>query len=182
MPVGRRLHLGALVLAALLSCKRSASPAPAPATPTRAALPKASALLTPDQIARQMAEQGVKPGHPATSEVEISGRVVVPAKHATDPLPRVFVAQGDCLASGAKMVGYAGADREGRVFVEVVVPWGADLTMCAAIEPTPGAVSRVWGKAATPMRAEEREVEFTGVVITLAEGEAKRFEHLNGAP
>lgn len=167
----------------MLGCTKSASPAPAPATPTRAALPKASALLTPDQIAKQMAEQGVKAGRPATCEVEISGRVVVPAKYATAPLPRVFVAQGDCLVSGAKMVGYAAADRDGRVFIEVLVPWAADLTICAAIEPTPGAASTVWGKAATPMHAEkDGEVEFKGVVITLAEGEAKKFEHLNGAP
>lgn len=94
----------------------------------------------------------------------------------------VFVAVGDCLAENPKIVGFAGSNK-GKFFVEVFVPWGSDLTICAASEPTDKAPSKLYGKGAIAMHAEAAgEVEFKDVAIDLAPGPAKTFEHYMGPP
>lgn len=120
---------------------------------------------------------------PRVCEVEISGRVVVPKEAGNVPPPLTVVAIGDCLAPEPDIVGFGGSTN-GRFFVEVFVPWGSDLTICAASEPTPGAASRLYGKSPLLMHAEKTgEVEFKDVVIEVKPaGVAKKFEHRAGVP
>ncbi len=117
------------------------------------------------------------PSHPANCEVEISGKVVVPKKFAKAPAPMTFVAIGDCLAEKPDIVGYGGSNH-GVFFVEVFAPWGSDVSLCAASEPTPGKPSTLYGKAKLPMHAQASgEVEFHDVVVEVAPGPPKTFEH-----
>src|SRR5262249_39628896 len=75
----------------------------------------------------------------------------------------VFVALGDCLAESPRIVGYGGT-HQGRLFVEVFVPWGSDLTLCAASEPSPGAPSTLYGKAPGGVPAAAHgEIQWAGV-------------------
>ena len=91
------------------------------------------------------------------------------------PNAETFVAIGDCLGGG-KMVGHGGTT-DGRFFVEVFVPWGSDLTLCAASRPGPGQPSTLYGKAKIPMHAEKTgEVEFKNVVVEVAKGPPKSFD------
>jgi hypothetical protein len=64
--------------------------------------------------------------------------------------------------------------------VEVFVPWGSDLTLCAASETAPGKPSTLYGKAKVPMHAEAAgEVEFKNVILDLAAGQPpKKFEYV----
>lgn len=120
--------------------------------------------------------------HPAVCEVEIAGTVRVPRKFKKAPPPLTFVAIGDCLAPSPQIVGFGGSTF-GRFFVEVFVPWGSDLTICAASESKPGGPSTLYGKAALVMHAEKGgEVEFHDVKIDVAPGPPRTFEHYSGPP
>src|SRR5439155_22560543 len=122
----------------------------------------------------------VPPAPAGICEVEVSGNVVLPAAFASEPAPMTFVALGDCLAPSAKMLGFGGSCR-GRFFVEVFAPWGSDLTLCAASEPSPGAPSTLYGKAKIAMHAEHTgEVEFKDVVVELASAPPHPFPHTAG--
>ena len=106
--------------------------------------------------------------------MEIGGTVKAPRKLDGAAAPQTFVAVGDCLGDG-KVVGNGGTTN-GRFFIEVFVPWGSDLTLCAASVPAPGKPSTLYGKAKIPMHAEKTgEVEFRGVVVDLAPGPARTF-------
>ena len=73
----------------------------------------------------------VTPPHRETCEVEIGGHARAPKDHPAPTTPLTFVAIGDRLAPDAHMVG-TGGTTDGRYFIEVFVPWGSDLTICAA--------------------------------------------------
>jgi hypothetical protein len=163
----------ATALLGLSGCHREA-PSPSPAattTPTVDAAPRAA----PPVEAAQPAQQRM-------CEVEVSGKVKLPKEFAKAPAPLTFIAIGDCLAPSPRTVGFVGTT-DGRFFLEVFVPWGADLTLCAASEPTDGAPSTLYGKAAIPMRADRvGEVQFTNLVVTLAPGPPKTFPHRTTPP
>lgn len=152
--MGMALMVGTM-LAAGAGCSSPAPAAPLPRTGAAAPVaPAAAAEPTP------------------LCEVEIAGNLTAPPDV---PAPMVFVALGDCLAEKPRVIGYGGSHK-GRFFVEVFAPWGSDLTLCAASEPTPGAASRLYGKAAMVMHAEAKgEVEFKDVKLTLAPGPARAF-------
>lgn len=157
-----------LLLTMLLGCKqaeRPAPPLPAPVVPTT---PAASAPAVPAPPA---------PAHPKTCEVEMGGLLQfpkgqVPAKGTT----YVYVADNDCLAADAHVLGRSQASKEGSFFIEVFPRWGADLTLCAAHEVAPGQPSKLYGKAAGPMHAEATgEVTFGNLRIAMRPGAAHRF-------
>lgn len=121
-------------------------------------------------------------GAPTTCEVELSGHLKVkgPKLPAGAASPLTFVALGDCMAPSPRVVGFSGSTR-GRFFVEVFVPEGSELTLCAALESTPGGPSTLYGKAARTMVAHGRgEVEFKNLVVELAPGPARTFPHTVG--
>jgi len=61
----------------------------------------------------------------------------------------------------------------GKFFTEVFSSWGADLTLCAAVEG-PDGKSTLYGKASRTYHAEAKgEVVFGGVDIGLKEGPAR---------
>ena len=112
-------------------------------------------------------------GHPATCEVEIFGDVVAP-KEAVGKLV-VYVSQGDCLASGAEILGHIPASPSGSFVIEVFPKWGSDLTICAGAVPDgKGAAATYYGKAVSKtgkFHAEaEGEVTFNDVKIPLVKG------------
>ena len=130
------------------------------------------------------AKPSATPAGPVTCEVEITGKVKLPK--GTPPndkaaSPMTFVALGDCLAPTPRIVGFSGSTR-GRFFVEVFVPEGSELSLCAALESAPGGPSTLYGKAKAKMVARGRgEVEFKNLVVELAPGPAKSFPHHSGA-
>jgi len=112
--------------------------------------------------------------HPAKCEVEIGGRVTLPKDSHANP-PMTFVAIGDCLAEHPQMIGFGGTTNNGY-FIEVFAPWGSDLTICAASEPSPGQPSTLYGRSKLSMHAEAAgEVTFHDVLIELKEGPPKTF-------
>ena len=112
---------------------------------------------------------------PHTCEVEIAGRLELPRGAPKGDANYVFVAMGDCLAPDPRVIGWGG-NTNGRFFVEVFVPWGSDISLCAVSMAPPGQPSALYGKAATPMRAEaEGEIEFKNLVVALRPAPPHRF-------
>src|SRR4051812_33176968 len=124
-----RLLLLAISLAAPLGCSRPAarSSSPPPPPPIDATI---EPIPSPPLGARYV---------PKMCEVEISGEVRLPKKSAHAPAPTILIARGDCLAPSPQILGFGPSN--GRFFVEAMVPWGSDLTVCAASEPALGAPS-----------------------------------------
>jgi hypothetical protein len=183
-----------LAMAAFLGCSREAPPPPAssasaapllsasPASSGATAGPGAPDAAAPPASARAPGVDAAADAGPPTKlcEVEISGNVRVPKKNASAPAPTTFVAIGDCLAPSPRIVGFGGTTN-GRFFIEVFVPWGSDLTLCAASEPAPGEPSTLYGKAKHVMHAERSgEVVFGDVLVELAPGPPKAFAHRAG--
>jgi hypothetical protein len=85
--------------------------------------------------------------HPPTCEVEIAGQVRVPKALPEKVRVVVLVADNDCLASDAHVIGRAlPSATTGKFSLEVFSRWGSDLTVCAAVEGKPGAPVSVYGK------------------------------------
>jgi hypothetical protein len=181
-----REALFVLALAAPIGCDPSAPPAPASSAPAKApaaASASASAAAPAPALAPTTGastappapppgDAGVTP--PKVCEVEISGHVKMPRTPPGTPIPQTIVAIGDCLGDG-KVVGRGGTT-DSRFFIEVFVPWGSDLSICAASAAAPDQPSTLYGKAKIPMHAEKAgEVEFRDVVIELAKGPPKTF-------
>ena len=164
-----------LLLAAPPGCHREGA-APASNKPATAPPDLASAKAVPAPPPTPI------PPPPRLCEVEAEGRIVVPKRARKGPTPTTFIAIGDCLVPEPKIVGFGGSTF-GRFFIEVFVPWGSDLSICAAIEPAPEKPSTLYGKAPIAMHAEkEGEVEFKGLVIELKPGPPKVFAHRAGLP
>lgn len=122
-----------------------------------------------------------RPPPVALCEAELSGHLRLPPQSRA-PAPMVFVAIGDCLADPPRIVGHGGTTA-GRFFVEVFVPCGVELTLCAASEPTPGAASPLYARAAGTLHVEQgQENEWKGIEVLLAHAPARRFPHDNVPP
>jgi hypothetical protein len=141
---------GLAIVLCLVGCRRDG----ATVAVVDAAPPAASASATAMTSSSAVASASGVPKQPELRcEVEISGRVTPPgdAKHSPDTY--VYVAEGDCLANDAKMLGRARAVAGGKFFTEVFSSWGADLTVCAAVEATPAAPAATETPARRPMSA-----------------------------
>jgi hypothetical protein len=175
----------ALGLLAPLGCSREAPPAPAAAARSIAAgsiapVPASASASASARAVSAAASADAASAPARLCEVEISGQVRLSPKDKDAPDPLVFVALGDCLDPASRIVGFGGTAK-GRFFVEVFVPWGSDLTVCAASESSPGGPSTLYGKAKVRMHAERAgEIEYKGVGIDLAKGPARTFEHRAG--
>lgn len=133
----------------------SAKPATSPAKPAAAA-PAAS----PGKPAAN---------HPPSCEVELTGQIL-------GTLPPgmtywVYVAEGDCLAKNAKILGTMRGSDAGSFGIEVFSRWGADLTVCAAVAKTPESPTKQYGKLPRTLHAEATgEVMFEKLQIKLKAG------------
>lgn len=136
-----------VLCAACNSDRKAAPPTPAPAPPPVAA----------------------PAPHPDTCEVEMVGQLVLPDKLPPNPHLAVYVVDGDCAADGARPVARWEATLKGVFTGEVFTRWGADLTVCAAVEDKPGAPTTMWGKADGVFHAEKTgEVVFTDFKVPLS--------------
>jgi hypothetical protein len=87
----------------------------------------------------------------------------------------VYVFEGDCLAPSGTKLGRAMVLDGGKFFIEVFSSWGADLTVCAAVEDRDRS-SVLYGKAPRSYHAEAiGEVELKDVVVALKPGPARSF-------
>jgi hypothetical protein len=113
--------------------------------------------------------------------VEIAGQVKPPKGAAGKARTVILVAENDCLAPDARIIGRALAlPKNGKFSMEVFSKWGADLTVCAAVEDKPGKPITVYGKSAKVIHAEQAgEIVVSDVVIPL---ERKPAAPLNMPP
>jgi hypothetical protein len=112
-------------------------------------------------------------------EVEFRGKVV---GLRDKEIAKLYIADDDCLAPSAHLLGTFSTRPDGTYFAEVFSKWGADLSICAAISPIEGKPATRYGKAAGKFHAEKTgEVEFNDVVIVLAVAPPKVFAKLNPA-
>ena len=110
-----------------------------------------------------------KPGVPHQSvEVELFGTVAPPPGHDVVRI-EISVSGEDCSKADAKILGRIPLSMNGKFFIEVIPPWGTDLTVCASGETKHGGVTtKVSGKAEKTFRAEGvGEVIFQDIVIKL---------------
>jgi hypothetical protein len=113
-------------------------------------------------------------------EVEMRGRVELPAGTPPTPLPRLHVSYGDCLSPTAHVAGQFWARPDGTFFLEVFVPWASDLTLCASYEPAAKGPSTAYGKVERVFHAEKTgEVEFNDVRVVLKPGPPRVFPAVN---
>jgi hypothetical protein len=113
--------------------------------------------------------------------VEIAGEVKVPKGAPPKARAVILVAENDCLAPDARIIGRALAlPKNGKFSMEVFSRWGADLTVCAALEEKPGKPITVYGKSARVIHAEQAgEIVVPDVVIPL---ERRPKEPMNMPP
>ncbi len=115
-----------------------------------------------------------KPAHPPSCEVELTGKII-------GPLPAgmtywVYVAEGDCLAKNAKILGTMRGSEAGSFGIEVFSRWGADLTVCASAAKTPDSPTKLYGKLPRILHAEATgEVMFEKLEIKLKPGPERVF-------
>jgi hypothetical protein len=149
-----------LALALLLSACVAPPPPAEPDLAPKPAPPKPAAAPAPPPI-------------PANAEVELSGKIVVP-KEARGT-PKIFVADGECWKPTTRAFGSA-TPQMGTWFVEVFVPQGTKLWVCAAVEPPAGKPGKVVYSAALARNPLEGrgigEVEYGQLELVLAKGPA----------
>lgn len=142
-------------------------PLPAMATETAAAVAPAA---TPTVA---------EPPADALCEVEMAGQLT-PVLDARDALA-VYVSVDDCMAPDARMVARMPTLPNQPFFVEVFVPCGMELSLCAAVEPrlTVGDVpkpTRRYGQLPRRLKAVgEGEIEFKELTWQLADGPQRTF-------
>lgn len=116
------------------------------------------------------------PAHPERCEVEIAGVLVYPPGPRPPGQALVYVADNDCLADDAHVLGRAKVAAEGTFFIEVFARWGADLTVCAAHPESDGGEAALRGQAIGRFHAEAAgEVTFPGLKITLLRGASHKI-------
>jgi hypothetical protein len=106
------------------------------------------------------------PPLPAKAEVEIVGHIDPPAGQAGTVT--IWVTDDECWKPGAKSFGSSTLNGK-SYFVEVFVPQGTKLWVCAALVPPKGPI--VWSGAAkgAPFIGQgQGEVEFGNIDVTLA--------------
>lgn len=158
-----------LVFVSLLGCKEPAKVEPVPAAP-------APASATPAPASVSASASVAKAGHPETCEVEVFGKVVVPPKTPKGGKLVAYVAQNDCLADDAQIIGHVDAGLDGAIVIEVFPRWGSDITVCAARDMGEGKPTTLYGKAKRTFHAEsDGELTFNDVTIELAEGKPHVF-------
>jgi hypothetical protein len=156
--------------------------APAPAAPAKAQAPAAPARAEDDSAAQAAQAAPAEPARPTVCEVEIFGSIE-PPKGVTWPKGKplaapiaVYVAQGDCLAKKARILGRVETVTPDNFFIEVFTGWGTDLTVCAAQEKAAGKPTTVYGKAEGLFHAEAQgEVVFDKVKVALKAQPAHTF-------
>ena len=157
----------------------TAASANAPATTAPAPAPSAAPTIAP-AITPTIAPAASASAVAKTCEVEIFGTVDVPNDAPKTSKVIVTVAQDDCLAADAHVLGHIPAAPSGGFVIEVFPKWGTDVTICGALEKDDG-TAEYFGKAVNKdaggkFHAEaEGEVTFNEVKIKLAKGAAKRF-------
>lgn len=136
-------------------------PAPAPPTPTPAADADAgAAAATP----------------PRRCEVEMFGKIELPAGERPPGLPMVYVSDGDCLADDAHILEWTRAADQGTFFVESFPFCGATLSLCASFEDPMHSPTMWYGKSKQTWKVEgEGEIYLKDVVVPLAKGPVHRF-------
>jgi len=152
----------ALVALALLvaGCPSSDTnkPAPQPAPP-----PPPVAAPAVDAAAAAPA----KPKLPERAEVEMSGTLALPAGKTGEV--EVWVTDGPCWTKDAHVVGRAGASTE-RWGVEVFVPQGTQLWVCARLAPKKGEKATLHAEAGPFLGKGAGEVIFSQVALALKPG------------
>lgn len=148
------------------------------AEPTAAATAKPAAAATAKPAgpadSSKPAASPAKPAHPPSCEVELTGKII-------GPLPAgmtywVYVAEGDCLAKNAKILGTMRGSEAGSFGIEVFSRWGADLTVCASAAKTPDSPTKLYGKLPRILHAEATgEVMFEKLEIKLKPGPERVF-------
>lgn len=168
-------------------CKRDPAPSPltAPSAASAASAPVAKPSAAPSATASATASASASGSAIAklvqTCEVEISGKLTLPAGAKLGPEVYVYVAEGDCLSPKAKMLGRQRVVETGKFWTEVFSSWGADLTICAAVEGPDGETT-LFGKSPKSYHAEAHgEIIVNDVVVPLASGSARTFPK-PGAP
>ncbi len=170
----------ALPLAAILilGCKEppkeTPAAAPSASAPAKATAPSASASVVASAAPSASASAGA--GHSETCEVEIFGKVIFPQGMPKGKKAVVYVAQDDCLADNAQILGHVDAGIDGGIVIEVFPKWGTDITICAALDEGEGKPTSMYGKAKGKFHAEaEGEVTFADVKVELAKGKPHVF-------
>ena len=172
--LGPLVLFGSLVLGCKEPVKESPTP-PAASAPVVASSAPPAAASAPASAA-PAASASAMPSHSQTCEVEIFGKVIFPPKLPKGGKFMVYVAQNDCLADDAQILGHVEAGMDGAIVIEVFPKWGSDITICAARDMGEGKPTTLYGKAKGKFHAEaEGEVTFNDVKIELAEGKPHVF-------
>jgi hypothetical protein len=91
----------------------------------------------------------------ALVEVEVRGRVTLPATGAPTGRPLVVVTDGPCFQPGTHYLGTARPDPAHPYFIEIFPPSGTRLEVCAALLAEGSRETPWWGRAPQgPLRAE----------------------------
>ncbi|MGZ3416986.1 MAG: hypothetical protein ACXWUG_06290 [Polyangiales bacterium] len=153
------------------------APKPAPSASSAAAAPAPSVSAPAPAIASAApSASGSATGHPPTCEVEIFGKVKLPKDLPPKSRVVVYVAQNECLADDASILGHIPTAESGQFVIEVWPKWGTDITICAAVDPGEGKPTTKYGKAKGPFHAEALgEVTFNNLEIELATGKPHTF-------
>lgn len=176
----------ALVVTSLLwvaACKepvKESAPTATSAAPSKAIEPTTAsataAASAPAAGLSASASASVAAKHSETCEVEIFGKVNLPKDLPKDKKVIIYVAQDDCLADNAQILGHVKAGSDGAIVLEVFPKWGTDITICAAVDEGEGKPTMRYGKAKGKFHAEgEGEVTFANVNIDLERGKPHTF-------
>jgi hypothetical protein len=170
----RKVILLTSACALLLACKRE----PAPGAPV--VVIDAREQAAPRVQGAQPADGAAAPGSPPkvkACEVEMFGTVKLPRGISPKKNPRfIYVADNDCLGDDAHILGRLPMSETETFFIEVFSRWGADLSVCAAVEQGEGEPTTLYGKAEGRYHAEAGgEVTFHGINVDLKKGPAHVF-------
>jgi hypothetical protein len=178
--------LGLTILALVLlpgGCKETPSEGAPGAASASAVAPTASAPAASSAPLASASAPASTPGPSAsaapkerTCEVEIFGEVKMPKTVPEKSRVVVYVAQDDCMADNAQILGHIViAAPTGHFMIEVFPKWGSDITICAAVD-LGGGKSEMYGKAKGKFHAEaEGEVTFNELKIEMTAGKPHTF-------
>jgi hypothetical protein len=165
-----RIPFALLVAGSFAGCTTEA---PAPPPPAQAQPPAAPAPATPVPAPAPVAKPATEKGPHAPSadfaQVEISGQLTMPV--GEKGTAHVFVTDAECWKEGARAYGEKVAP--GAFNIEVIVPQGSPLWVCAALVPEGKKPKPVWyGSATRGMIKGEGlgEVVYAGLDVPLRKG------------
>ena len=130
-----------------------------------------------EHAARSPARAKLAPVPSNAVEVEMTGKVILPASAAGKAEQvLLFVAANDCLDPHAKPLGVVRVGETGSFFAEVFAAPGTLLSLCAAVDEGKGKPSTSYGALPRKLRAEGKgEVVFSKLEIKLDQGEPHLF-------